>query len=81
MCSNCSSLLNKIYHIQYVCTNRNISGTHQEVKVSAYLNMAADMTHNFTDGLAIGTVTSRFTMPRFYSPKLLGGNFNTPKEI
>ena len=27
---------------------------HQEVKVSAYLNMAADMTHNFTDGLAIG---------------------------
>lgn len=26
----------------------------QEVKVSAYLNLAADCTHNFTDGLAIG---------------------------
>lgn len=32
----------------------NFSEAHQEVKVSAYLNMAADMTHNFTDGLAIG---------------------------
>lgn len=28
---------------------------HSEIKVSAYLNMAADMTHNFTDGLAIGS--------------------------
>lgn len=26
----------------------------KEVKVSAYLNLAADCTHNFTDGLAIG---------------------------
>jgi len=26
-----------------------------EIKVSAYLNMAADMAHNFTDGLAIGS--------------------------
>lgn len=28
--------------------------TEDEVKVSAYLNLAADCTHNFTDGLAIG---------------------------
>ena len=26
----------------------------EDVKVSAYLNLAADCTHNFTDGLAIG---------------------------
>ena len=26
----------------------------QEIKVSGYLNLAADFTHNFTDGLAIG---------------------------
>ena len=25
-----------------------------DIKVSAYLNLAADFTHNFTDGLAIG---------------------------
>lgn len=27
---------------------------HAEIKVSGYLNLAADFTHNFTDGLAIG---------------------------
>lgn len=27
---------------------------HQEITVSGYLNLAADFTHNFTDGLAIG---------------------------
>ena len=26
----------------------------QEIKVAGYLNLAADFTHNFTDGLAIG---------------------------
>lgn len=26
----------------------------QDIKVSGYLNLAADFTHNFTDGLAIG---------------------------
>lgn len=25
-----------------------------DIKVAAYLNLAADFTHNFTDGLAIG---------------------------
>ena len=25
-----------------------------DIKISAYLNLAADFTHNFTDGLAIG---------------------------
>lgn len=28
--------------------------TEDEIKVSGYLNLAADFTHNFTDGLAIG---------------------------
>jgi len=28
--------------------------TGNEIKVSGYLNLAADFTHNFTDGLAIG---------------------------
>uniref|UniRef100_A0A8C3H7V7 Zinc transporter SLC39A7 n=1 Tax=Chrysemys picta bellii TaxID=8478 RepID=A0A8C3H7V7_CHRPI len=28
--------------------------THASMKVSGYLNLAADLTHNFTDGLAIG---------------------------
>lgn len=28
--------------------------TEEEIKVSGYLNLAADFTHNFTDGLAIG---------------------------
>lgn len=26
----------------------------KEIKVAGYLNLAADFTHNFTDGLAIG---------------------------
>ena len=26
----------------------------EEIKVAGYLNLAADFTHNFTDGLAIG---------------------------
>lgn len=28
---------------------------HQEIKVAGYLNLAADFSHNFTDGLAIGS--------------------------
>jgi zinc transporter 7 len=28
--------------------------TGNEIKVSGYLNLSADFTHNFTDGLAIG---------------------------
>ncbi|XP_063721122.1 zinc transporter Slc39a7-like [Symsagittifera roscoffensis] len=31
------------------------SDCHQEVKVSGYLNLVADFTHNFTDGLTIAT--------------------------
>ena len=27
---------------------------HEDIKVAGYLNLAADFTHNFTDGLAIG---------------------------
>ncbi|XP_065218225.1 zinc transporter Slc39a7-like [Planococcus citri] len=30
------------------------SETEEEIKVAGYLNLAADFTHNFTDGLAIG---------------------------
>ena len=30
------------------------SGDVEGIKVSGYLNLAADFTHNFTDGLAIG---------------------------
>lgn len=30
------------------------AGEHGSIKVSGYLNLAADFTHNFTDGLAIG---------------------------
>uniref|UniRef100_A0A8C4RU26 Zinc transporter SLC39A7 n=1 Tax=Erpetoichthys calabaricus TaxID=27687 RepID=A0A8C4RU26_ERPCA len=31
-----------------------INGSKDNIKVSGYLNLAADFTHNFTDGLAIG---------------------------
>lgn len=31
-----------------------VPSTNADIKVSGYLNLAADFTHNFTDGLAIG---------------------------
>lgn len=31
-----------------------VLSTDADIKVSGYLNLAADFTHNFTDGLAIG---------------------------
>lgn len=31
-----------------------VQNPHTSIKVAAYLNMAADFAHNFTDGLAIG---------------------------
>ncbi|KAG1925558.1 zinc transporter SLC39A7 [Pimephales promelas] len=35
-------------------SNKNPVETSSDIKVSGYLNLAADFTHNFTDGLAIG---------------------------
>ncbi|CAL8365857.1 unnamed protein product, partial [Arctogadus glacialis] len=35
-------------------TVKKVETPNTEIKVSAYLNLAADFTHNFTDGLAIG---------------------------
>lgn len=32
----------------------SLISAHTDIKVSGYLNLAADFTHNFTDGLAIG---------------------------
>lgn len=33
---------------------KNKDKKHQDIKIAGYLNLAADFTHNFTDGLAIG---------------------------
>lgn len=33
---------------------KNIPGPDNDIMVAGYLNLAADFTHNFTDGLAIG---------------------------
>lgn len=35
--------------------DENTSPEHKEIKVAGYLNLAADFSHNFTDGLAIGS--------------------------
>lgn len=35
-------------------TDESAANQEDEIKVSGYLNLAADFTHNFTDGLAIG---------------------------
>ncbi|XP_035854793.1 protein catecholamines up-like, partial [Sander lucioperca] len=42
--------------VQSGCTKKKFSflSTDTDIKVSGYLNLAADFTHNFTDGLAIG---------------------------
>ena len=37
-----------------VCSLSLVAEKEENIKVSAYLNLAADCTHNFTDGLAIG---------------------------
>jgi len=41
----CCCLAGRIFQLLFVST---------DIKVSGYLNLAADFTHNFTDGLAIG---------------------------
>uniref|UniRef100_A0A1B6L3Z4 Uncharacterized protein n=1 Tax=Graphocephala atropunctata TaxID=36148 RepID=A0A1B6L3Z4_9HEMI len=35
-------------------SSHEITEVHEDIKVAGYLNLAADFTHNFTDGLAIG---------------------------
>ena len=46
---------------------------HVGMKVAGYLNLAADFTHNFTDGLAIGILTDIIinTDQRFVKPCLI----------
>ena len=38
----------------YGCFLAELHDHEDDIKVSGYLNLAADFTHNFTDGLAIG---------------------------
>lgn len=35
-------------------SKKSIKQKKEEIKIAGYLNLAADFTHNFTDGLAIG---------------------------
>ena len=50
MCLKNLSLLLFLHFLETVAKKEE----EEDVKVSAYLNLAADCTHNFTDGLAIG---------------------------
>ena len=43
-----------IIYPSHSAAQQSTSDHHHDIKVAGYLNLAADFTHNFTDGLAIG---------------------------
>ena len=48
-------MIHKLQYMTYFISEVEVHSNEAEgIKVSGYLNLAADFTHNFTDGLAIG---------------------------
>jgi zinc transporter 7 len=54
-CDKICSNNTKISSNETECDKNTFSDVFKDIKIAGYLNLVADLTHNFTDGLAIGS--------------------------